>query len=63
MYSKNSAQSTSLFQEVEEGIFVFQKENESNDYEDVRQDIKQNFIQFHFCDRGAVSMMEITPSL
>ena len=57
MYSKNSAQSTSLFQEVEEGIFVFQKENESDDYEDVRQDIKQNFIQFHFCDRGAVTFV------
>ena len=33
MNTKNIAESTSLFHEVEEGIFVFQKENESTDYE------------------------------
>ena len=57
MNTKNIAESTSLFHEVEEGIFVFQKENESTDYENVSQDIKQNFIQFHFCDRGAVTFV------
>ena len=57
MNTKNIAESTSLFHEVEEGIFVFQKENESTDYENVSQDIKQNFIQFHFCGRGAVNFV------
>ena len=57
MNTKNIAESTSLFQEVEEGIFVFQKENESTDYENISKDIKQNFIQFHFCDRGAVTFV------
>ena len=57
MYSKNNAQSSSLFQEVEEGILVLRKENESDDYQIISQDIKQNFIQFHFCDRGAVTFV------
>ena len=57
MSIENIAQSTSMLHEVEEGIFVFQKENESNDYENVSLDIKQYFIQFHFCDRGAVTFV------
>ena len=57
MYSKNNAQSSSLFQEVEEGILVLRKENESDDYQMISEDIKQNFIQFHFCDRGAVTFV------
>ena len=54
MHTKNIAQSTSLFQKVEEGIFILHRENESDDFENINQDINQNFIQFHFCDRAEV---------
>ncbi|MEB3004414.1 AraC family transcriptional regulator [Capnocytophaga sp. G2] len=57
MYTKNNDQSASLFREIEEGIFVLRKENESNDSQMVTQEIKQNFIQFHFCDKGAVTFV------
>ena len=48
MSIENIAQSTSILHEVEEGIFVFQKENESNDYENVSLDIKQYFYSVSF---------------
>ena len=32
MHTKNIAQSTSLFQKVEEGIFILHRENESDDF-------------------------------
>ena len=57
MREENIARSASLFQEVEEGVFILHKENESDDYKIVSQEIKQHFIQFHFCDRAEVAFI------
>ena len=57
MREENIARSASLFQEVEEGVFILHKENESDDYKIVSQEIKQHFIQFHFCDRAEVAFV------
>ena len=46
MREENIARSASLFQEVEEGVFILHKENESNDYKIVKRlsNILSSFI-------------------
>ncbi|MDO4880236.1 MAG: AraC family transcriptional regulator [Capnocytophaga sp.] len=49
---KNIAESTSTLFYVEEGIFMVLGDNQSTDFEEITPEIKQNFIQFHFCTKG-----------
>lgn len=53
-FLKNNAKSPYEFIYVEEDIFTLFSENELTDFKEITHEVKQNFIQFHFCrEQGA----------
>ena len=49
---ENIAESSTSLLYVDEGMYLVFGDNQTADFEEINPEIKQNFIQLHFCTKG-----------
>lgn len=51
---KNNAKSSAHFYELENGIYIINIQNDSEDSAHIKRNLSADYIQFHFCLKGAI---------
>lgn len=51
---KSNAKSSAQFYELENGIYIINIQNESDESDQIKRKLSANYIQFHFCLKGII---------